>query len=961
MYMKQKWIHIPVKFGLVLGGLFAAATIGFAQPKITTEKEIIGFTLGDDYHIANYTQLATMLQKWAGESDRMKLVSIGTTEEGRTEYMAIVSSPANIQKLDHYKDISQKIARGRITAEQAKAFTKEGKAVVWLDSGLHATESVNQQAIAEMVYQMVSRTDDETMRFLNDVVTLLTIVNPDGDELVANWYMRNPDPLQRTFATLPRLYNKYIGHDNNRDSIMFNMKESANMARQLFIEWNPQIMHNAHQTGPAGAVVFIPPFRDPFNYDFDPLIPIGNQSLGTWMQMRLVAQGMGGTASRNAAPYSTWFNGGVRTCVYYRNMLGILTEIIGNPTPIEVPVNPVFQLPKTDWPLPVAPTTATTKWHYKQSIDYMVELYKAMVDYGSKNRETLLSNMYTMARRSIEKGSKDSWLITPKRVAAMEAAAAKALAANPTAGQGGRGGRGGGEAGDTVVGFGGTPPVPLEFYDNVLHNPANRDARGYIITTDQDDFPTAVKFINVLLKGGTEVQRATADFTVGGKSYPKGSFVVKMDQAFRGAVLDSFEPQDHPTDLAYPGGPPLRPYDIAGWTVVAQMGVKYDRIVDGFDVPFEQLGFDLLPPPVASIGGVAKPVGYLVSHKENDSFVLINRLLKAKADVYWLKDEVTVDGKGLGTGTIYVPASAAAQPVLEQGAKGLGVTIVGVAVAPKGEAVKLKPIHIGLLDLYGGSMPSGWLRWMFERYEFPFELVFPQVLEGGNLKASYDVIVFPSETYTEGRGGRGGGGGGRGRGGPAIEAIPEEMRSMLGSVTNAKTVPAVRKFVEEGGTVVALGSASTIGEAMGLPLGNHMMQNGVPIPSDKFYIPGSVVRVKFNNKNPIAYGMPNEGYAFFDSSPVYELKPDAMPKLSRIVYFEGKQSLYSGWAIGEEYLDGGDMATEASVGAGKIVCLGLEATFRGTPHANFKLFFNSLYYGSATPAALDKLPAAGTN
>src|ERR1017187_6345484 len=157
MHMRQKWIPLPVRIGLVLCGL-TTATIGFAQPKITTEKEIIGFTLGDDYHVASYTQITTLLQKWATESDRMKLVSMGTTEEGRTQYLTIISSPAN---LDHYKDISQKIARGRITAEQAKAFAKEGKAVVWLDGGLHATESVNQQAIAEMVYQMVSRTDDE--------------------------------------------------------------------------------------------------------------------------------------------------------------------------------------------------------------------------------------------------------------------------------------------------------------------------------------------------------------------------------------------------------------------------------------------------------------------------------------------------------------------------------------------------------------------------------------------------------------------------------------------------------------------------------------------------------------------------------------------------------------------------------------------------------------------------------
>ncbi len=189
---------------------------------------------------------------------------------------------------------------------------------------------------------------------------------------------------------------------------------------------------------------------------------------------------------------------------------------------------------------------------------------------------------------------------------------------------------------------------------------------------------------------------------------------------------------------------------------------------------------------------------------------------------------------------------------------------------------------------------------------------------------------------------------------------------MLGSVTAAKSVPPVRKFVEEGGTVVALGAAAPIGEAMGLPVDNYLVETGPdgkakPLSADKFYIPGSVLRVKFNNKNPIAYGMPSEGYAFFDSSPVFKLKSDGPTKLSRVIWFDSKAPLYSGWAVGQQYLDGGDMATEASIGAGKIVLIGIEATFRGTPHANFKLFFNSLYYGSGTVASLDKSPGAGTN
>ena len=163
--------------------------------------------------------------------------------------------------------------------------------------------------------------------------------NPDGQELVANWYMRGSekpdaplkDPKQRSMNNLPRLYAKYVGHDDNRDFYMSNMQETTNMNRQLFLEWFPQIMYNHHQTGPAGAVIFMPPFRDPFNYNFDPLVPLGIEMVGTAMHSRLVAEGKGGSAMRSGANYSTWWNGGLRTVTYFHNMIGILTEIIGSP------------------------------------------------------------------------------------------------------------------------------------------------------------------------------------------------------------------------------------------------------------------------------------------------------------------------------------------------------------------------------------------------------------------------------------------------------------------------------------------------------------------------------------------------------------------------------------------------------------------------------------------------------
>jgi hypothetical protein len=750
--------------------------------------------------------------------------------------------------------------------------------------------------------------------------------------------MREADPKKRTFATLPRLYSKYVGHDNNRDSMMDNMKETTNQNRVLFIEWMPQVMYNVHQSGPAGTVVFVPPFRDPFNYNFDPLIPIGIEQVGTFMHERLVSRGMGGSAMRAEAPYSTWWNGGMRTAVYFHNQIGILTEIIGEPTPMTIPLLAEQQLPNGDLPLPIAPQV----WHYRQSVEYMIQLERAVVDYSSRNREKMLYNIYAMGRHAIERGSRDNWTITPKRIAALTAAAAAAKGEVEMDNQ---------TRMMVALGFA-KVPIPSRLYQEVLHDPKFRDPRGYIISADQDDFPTAVKFIDVLQKQGITVLKATAAFAVGGKQYPAGSYVVKTAQAYRPEILDFFEPQDHPTDFAYPGGPPKRPYDITGWTIVKQMGVECDRVYDAFDGPFAPVPvLPLEAPPVFALAAAPGAAGYLLSHKVNDSFIVVNRLLKAGADVYWLKDEQTAAGKALGTGTMWVTASATATPIVERAAKELGVPAYPLAQRPAGEAVKLKPIRIGLVDLYGGNMPSGWLRWMLERYEFPFEVVFPQVLDAGNLKANFDVIVFPSDTYTAGARG-----GGRRRGGINPETIPEEFRSMLGSISNAKTVPPLKTFVEEGGTVLALGSAAIIGEAMGLPVTDHLVEKGPDgkvrkLPPEKYYIPGSVLRASFNNRDPLAYGMPDKGYVFFDSSPVFDRKEDSTVKATKVAWFDESHPLYSGWAVGQEYLQGGELATEAQIGKGHLVLIGFEATFRGTPHAMFKLFFNGLYIGAGAPDA----------
>jgi hypothetical protein len=435
--------------------------------------------------------------------------------------------------------------------------------------------------------------------------------------------------------------------------------------------------------------------------------------------------------------------------------------------------------------------------------------------------------------------------------------------------------------------------------------------------------------------------------------------VVKTAQAFRPHVMDMFEPQDHPNDFAYPGGPPNPPYDITGWTLAMQMGVEFDRVSDGFDGPFAKIS-ELLPAPASSVMGPSNPAGYLISHRINNSFVLINRLLKANADVYWLKKQETADGQDLGTGAIWVPASAAARPVLERGAKELGVAVHAVAKAPAGEALKLKPIRIGLCDQYGGSMPSGWTRWLFEQYEFPFQVVYPPALDAGDLKSKFDVLVFTDGAIRRGAAlaGRGGGGGGGTFGAPDPASIPEEYRGRMGRITEDKTVPQLKKFVESGGSIVTIGSSTSVAELFGVPVKNYLTEKGPdgkdrPLPREKFYIPGSLLRTSVDNTNPLAYGMPRQLDIFFDSSPVFRLEPDSELKhTAAVAWFSGPDVLDSGWAWGQQYLDGGTAVAEASVGEGKVVLLGPEVNFRDQPHATYKLLFNGLYYGSAKAAAL---------
>ncbi|MHC9084608.1 M14 family metallopeptidase [Luteimonas sp. RIT-PG2_3] len=903
--------------------------------------EHFGFAIGDDYQLANYSRTEAYFRRVAASSDRFRLVEIGRTSEGRPHLMLIASSPANLARLEEYRGISARLARARDDEAVARQLASAGKAVVWIDGGLHATETVGSHQLIETVWQLASRDDAETLRILDDTIVLLVHANPDGQELIADWYMREPVANKRVADTAPRMYQKYAGHDNNRDFYMAALQETRNLNRVAYTQWYPQILYNHHQSSPTGTVIVIPPYRDPFNYAMDAMVPVGLEALGAAMNTRFLQEAKPGAVSKGGSVYSTWWNGGLRTTPYFHNMLGVLTEITGSPTPMQMPFLLDRQLPDSNLPLPVP----AQRWHFRQSIDYSLTANWAILDYASRHREPLLFNIWRMGRNSIERGSRDHWTARPS---ALDAARAQALAERKPAAAGAAA-----DAADAADAAAGQVAAPAQGAATAaaineltavqyqrLYAADRRDPRGYILPADQADFPTAVKFVNALLLAGVEVERAERAFEVAGKGYPAGSYVVRTAQAFRPHVLDMFEPQDHPHDVEYPGGPPVAPYDSAGWTLALQMGVAFDRILDGFDGPFAAVPVgELQSPPAASVAGASS--GYLIDPRANDSFTVVNRVLKAGVPVQRLDGEA---------GMFHVPSTAAALAVLGPAAAETGVA---VAASPRRIGEGLHEIHaprIALWDQYGGSMVSGWTRLVLESFGFDYEVVYPQAITAGGLRERFDVLILPSGAF------------------PAAEAlaiegkapraprrqgqdkVPAAFQHMLGELDDS-SLPALRAFLDAGGHIIATGSSTGLALSLGLPIRSHLRKVGDDgrdraLRQREYYIPGSVLSVAVDTTHPVAMGLPQRLDLYFsdgrwDNAPVFDL-PDGHAGIRQILWFDGPQPLRSGWALGQEYLDGGVLAAQADIGEGRLLLLGTDVTFRAQSHGAFKLLFNGL-------------------
>ena len=881
-----------------------------APPGLPAPESVFGFKLGADNTLATYDQSIAYLKKLAAASPSIKLFQAGRTTEGRTMYYALVSSPANLANLDRLRGIARRLAHPEgLTDAQARALAREGKAFVHLDGGCHATEVAGAQMIPQLAYDLLARANDPGIRQIlaDSVVMLWPTMNPDGQQMVGEWLAKNAGtPYEQ--SPLPRLYQAYVGHDNNRDGYMINMIESR-VLEHFWRQWEPTIVYVFHQTAPFPTRIWLPPFSEPVGEHTPAIVSREINMIGMAIAQGLDERGQVGATHMGTA-FDAWYPGYVDYAPVFKNIPAFWTETAGNQAaPREYASSdlpPAYRdlrpqsLYSSPWP--------AGWWRLADAVGYDETAALATLEYAAKYKDALLYNRYQAGRDQIARGKSSA-------------------------------------------------------------------PYAYVIPQKQRDPVAPVEMLRRLAFGGVRVSQLTAAATIDGVAYPAGTWVVPTDQEFAALARELLDRQRYPDLRQYPGGPPLRPYDAAGWTLPLQMGVEiaavstplgedvrakltplgpapslaarpapYNLTDAGDAAPFDSvpgIGFDSSPAAAAirPLPGTITGSGpvLLVDPAENNAFRAVNQAWKQGGTVGIV---AAADGKSrrFALAGLSEPAQAAM-------VKDLALT----AERSESPGERLDRPRIGLFEPWTGSMDEGWTKWLLERYGFEFVLLHPEDFKLP-LRDRIDVLVLADDARLPVAGSAGGRGGetrgqpgampqaSGGRGGPGRQVRPEYAYALT-----AADLQGLGAFVRGGGTMVCLSGASRFAiQQFGLPVKNVVEG----LKPEEFFLRGSIVEVRPDLSHPVMAGMPERAPVFVDGSPVFEpLEGFAGSVLAR--YPEAGSPLLSGYLIGEQHIQGKAAALDAVLDKGHVVLLGFRPQWRGQSFGTFRVVFDAVLYAGA--------------
>ncbi len=828
--------------------LFLLASSPAVAREVPTPASVLGFTPGDDRKLADWSQITAYFRRLDASSERVRVDEVGTTTEGRPFLIVTLTSESNMQRLEEIRRDNLRLADPRgLSDAEAEALVARGKTIVAANYAIHSTEVAGFLTPLLFAHRLAASDEPDVLEMLDRTVLLLVPShNPDGTDIVTAWYRKT---LGTPFEgkSPPVLYQKYTGHDNNRDWYMFTQQESLLTVRHLYDRWRPQVVLDVHEMGEKEARTFLPPYTDPWEPNVDPALRTAVAAVGMDVAARLDAEGKAGVVVQ--ALYDAWTP--ARAYPHTHGGVRVLSETasVRLASPVDVRFEELergtgYDPKVASWNFP-RPWPGGA-WRLRDIVDIQLAVSWAVLGHAARNRDFWLRTFLGVNRRAS----------------------------------------------------------------------ARREPFAFVLPTEQRDPLATARLLRVLRDGGVEVQRSRAPFDAGGRRYEAGAYVVLMQQPWSAFAKMLLERQRYPDRRRYPGGPPIRPYDVTAHTLPLLLGVSAQAVGPPFTADLEPVS-EAAPVPGRLVG--AGPL-FAFDHG-NAGLVALGRLVQGGVPARWALQPFTSDGHSFPAGTLLVPASARGHllPLTRE----LGLVAHGVAASPP--SLLLRKPRVGLYASWVPSMDEGWTRFVFEKEAgLVYVTLHDADVRAGRLRERFDAIVLPDQAPATILNGH------------APGSMPEEYTGGLGKAG----VEALRTFVEAGGTLVTLDSASLFAiEQLRLPVANGL----ATLDSASFYCPGAILETAAE-PSPLTHGLDRTVPVWFESSPAFDVTGG-----TAVLRYEGEDPLLSGWLLGGAHLRGRAALVDVPLGRGRVVLFGFRPQYRAQSWLTYVPFLNALYLSAARP------------
>ncbi len=494
--------------------IFGAKTT-YSQSSIPTPKSFFGFTPGDDRMLFDYEKLISYMEKLDELSPKIKMEQIGVSPMGKPMYATFISSEENIKNLNKLKIINKELALNyALSDNKREEYKKEGKVFFAFTLSMHSNEVGPSQALPLIAYELLTTKDDKINSWLNNVVYMaIPCHNPDGMDMVVNHYNKYKG-IKHEGSSMPGVYHKYVGHDNNRDFVALTQSDTKAISKLFSKEWFPQVMVEKHQMGSRGPRYFISPPHDPIAENIDAGIWNWMKIFGTRTITEMTEAGLKGVS--HSYLFDDYWPGSTETCIW-KNVIGMLSEgaSVKYATPIYIEPNELSTMGKgmgeykksINMPDP----WEGGWWKLSDLMQYEITSTKAYLETASLYKEELLLFRNDMCKIEVEKGR-----------------------------------------------------TQAPYY--------------YVFPKNQHDKSELVNIVNLLDKHGISVYKLDTDVVFENSKFHAGDIIVPLAQPFRAFIKEILESQIFPKRHYTPGGKMIRPYDITSWSLPLHKGLNVYEI-----------------------------------------------------------------------------------------------------------------------------------------------------------------------------------------------------------------------------------------------------------------------------------------------------------------------------------------------------------------------------------------------